>query len=129
MAEHIVLTNLKTEKAVAYIRQLASGGGGQIGLFAGQVALDLDEQNFRLAFRNAFDHAANDAVGYFARVLLYLSRFATKERRVEMTEKIADILGALVASANEFEEMFAKADPNMARLIFSTRTRCHKNPS
>lgn len=116
-ANHIILNGLKGHKAIEYINSLISQASlSQFSLFGGQEAEGLAQQNFRLSLRTAADRSAQDAAGYFVRVLKLLKQTSPHDSN-RVSDTIEDILAAFMASSDTFRDHLLAADQEIGEQV------------
>lgn len=112
-ADKIIRYKLSREGVDTFIKSTL--GEGHIPSLFSEMQ-ELEEINYRIAFRNAADRAAKDAAGYFIRILSLLD-FMDEPERAEMTDTIRDILSEFIIASDEFKTELEKKAPHLLEIL------------
>lgn len=113
-ANRIVAARLSPAKAVEFVnRTIDEERSNQIGLFSEEAMKAMKDQDYRISLRTAADRSAQDAAGYFVKILKLLNR-VNKNDQDRVSDTIQGILAAFVCSSDEFRNRLTAADPEIA---------------
>lgn len=110
IANKIILYNLTPAQSESLVKQTLAVDEAPFGLFGPEDAMMVARENHRLAIRNAADRAAQDAAGYFRRVLMLIHLMGNPED-LTMSDAVRDTLAQLVTAARYFEEQMGQTAP------------------
>lgn len=116
IASKAILYRLNREGVENLVKYYLGIEQGLPGLFSGETIQQLGRENHVLAMRGAAARSAQEAAGYFERVLFLLSMVEETES-VRMTDTIRDILASLVVSSDVFRDRLEESAPHLLSKI------------
>jgi ParB-like chromosome segregation protein Spo0J len=114
----IIQRNLDSHHAKLLVKSELGEVQEMPGFFSPNQNLQLAKEGHKLAFRRTADQAAQDATGYFERII-HLMDVLDARRSSDMSDTIKDILARLVKASRNFEQRIYEESPMLAEAIFA----------